>query len=38
MLVLDSFGKNIFIGDEQVGYIDRYGNMFVNGKETLCIN
>ncbi|MFA7222183.1 MAG: hypothetical protein WC148_01445 [Bacilli bacterium] len=33
MLVLDSYGKNVYIGEELVGYIDRYGNMFINGKK-----
>jgi hypothetical protein len=38
MLVIDSFGKNIYIGPDQVGYVDRYGNMFVNGKKASLIN
>ena len=33
MLVLECYNKNIYIGDEMVGYIDRYGNMFVNRKK-----
>ena len=33
MLAIESYGKNIYIGEELVGYIDRYGNMFVNGKK-----
>lgn len=32
MLIIDSFGKNIFIEDKQVGYIDD-NTLFINGQK-----
>lgn len=32
MLVIECYGKNIYVGTDLVGYIDKFGNIFMNGR------